>query len=99
MTAACARTPGAPLDVRRYLSCAASDSAVATADSAPSTSFCMWASSEASGDGEVLPAAGAEVAGSTSPSPDASELAHMQKLVDGAESAVATAESDAAQDK
>ena len=49
--------------------------------------------------GSAGSATSAPAAGGTSPSPDASELAHMQKLVDGAESAVATAESDAAQDK
>jgi hypothetical protein len=37
--------------------------------------------------------------GSTSPAPSASELAHMQKLVDDADSAAAAAESDAAGDK
>lgn len=38
-------------------------------------------------------------AGSTSPAPSASELAHMQKLVDDADSAAAEADSDAAGDK
>ena len=37
--------------------------------------------------------------GSSSPAPDASELAHLQKLVDGADSAASAAESDAANDK
>lgn len=37
--------------------------------------------------------------GSTSPVPSASELAHMQKLVDDADSAAAAAESDAASEK
>lgn len=37
--------------------------------------------------------------GSTSPAPAASDLAHMQKLVDDAASAAAAAESDAASDK
>lgn len=36
--------------------------------------------------------------GATSPAPAASDLAHMRKLVDDAESAASTAESDAASD-
>ncbi|MFI0720437.1 hypothetical protein [Streptomyces sp. NPDC021224] len=36
--------------------------------------------------------------GATSPAPAASDLAHMQKLVDDADSAAAAAESDAASD-
>lgn len=38
-------------------------------------------------------------AGSGSPAPAASELAHMRQLVDGADSAAAAADSDAASDK
>ena len=41
----------------------------------------------------------ADSPGSTSPAPAASDLAHMQQLVDGAASAAAAAESDAASDK
>ncbi|WUH94952.1 hypothetical protein OG900_35600 [Streptomyces sp. NBC_00433] len=37
--------------------------------------------------------------GSTSPAPAASDLAHMQKLVDDADSAASVADSDAAADK
>lgn len=37
--------------------------------------------------------------GSTQPGPSASQLAHMQKLVDDADSAAARADSDAAGDK
>lgn len=49
--------------------------------------------------GSAGPTASVPAAGSSTPAPDASELAHMRRLVDGAESAVATAESDAAKDK
>jgi hypothetical protein len=49
------------------------------------------------GGGAHTPAA-APSAGSTSPAPSASELAHMQKLVDDADSAAAAADSDAAKD-
>ncbi|WP_333769796.1 hypothetical protein [Streptomyces sp. IBSBF 2435] len=37
--------------------------------------------------------------GSTSPAPAASDVAHMQKLLDDADSAAAAADSDAAADK
>lgn len=49
--------------------------------------------------GSAAPAAPSSATSGAAPAPDPSELAHMQKLVDGAESAVATAESDAAHDK
>ncbi|WP_327292333.1 hypothetical protein [Streptomyces sp. NBC_01198] len=41
----------------------------------------------------------ADSPGSASPAPAASELAHMQKLLDDADSAAAVADSDAAADK
>jgi hypothetical protein len=43
-------------------------------------------------------AGGPGAAGSTSPAPAPSELAHMQKLVDDADSAASAADSDAAAD-
>jgi hypothetical protein len=43
--------------------------------------------------------AAAVTAGATSPTPSASELVRMWKLVDDADSATAAAESDAADDK
>ena len=51
------------------------------------------------GCGGHSPAAGSPgTPGSTSPVPAASELAHLQKLVDDAESAASAADSDAAAD-
>jgi hypothetical protein len=43
--------------------------------------------------------ASAPAPGSTSPAPSASDLVHMQKLVDDADSAAAAPDSDAAADK
>ncbi|SHL45365.1 hypothetical protein [Actinacidiphila paucisporea] len=51
------------------------------------------------GCGSHSGAAGPAGPGSTSPTPAASELAHMQKLVDDADSAAAVADSDAAADR
>ncbi|MYS19649.1 hypothetical protein GA0115240_11145 [Streptomyces sp. DvalAA-14] len=47
----------------------------------------------------AAPGPAAPAPGSTSPAPSASQLAHMQKLVDDADSAAAVADSDAANDK
>ncbi|MBD0737104.1 hypothetical protein, partial [Streptomyces sp. CBMA29] len=53
-----------------------------------------------SADTSAAASAGASAgAGGDSPAPSDSELARMRKLVDDADSAAATAESDAARDK
>ncbi|SDO70049.1 hypothetical protein [Actinacidiphila guanduensis] len=67
----------------------------------PAAALVLSAALLLAGCGSHARAAGSSgTGGAPNPSaPSASELAHMQQLVDGAESAVATADSDAAGDK